>query len=192
MGPDPVAPKRTADLVITAPDPIGNRVRERLGCRSTLGVLTQLLARSRQEIILAAPFLHAEQGVIGAANLFDAVAAALQRGVRVDLFSSGDALGAVIASGLLATVPSRLRLYQPRANATDPRAIGSHAKVCICDGSLAYVGSANVTGPGLTANFEIGLLVEGEVAAQIRQVWAYMVEEGFFLQVYASPADSSH
>jgi phosphatidylserine/phosphatidylglycerophosphate/cardiolipin synthase-like enzyme len=183
---------RTVDLVITAPDPIGVRIREKVGCRSTLGVLTQLLAQSRREVILAAPFLRAEQGVIGGGSLFDAIAAALQRGVCVDVFSSGEGLQAVLTSGLLATSPSRLRLYQPSSNATDPHAIGSHAKVCICDGYLAYVGSANVTGPGLTTNLEMGLLVEGEVVAQIRQVWAYMVEEGFFLQVDGTDTCSNH
>jgi len=184
--------KQTVELVITAPDPIGVHIREKLGCRSTLGVLTQLLAQSRREVILATPFLRAEQGIIGGGSLFDAIAAALQRGVYVDVFSSGDGLQALLGSGLLAATLSHLRLYQPHVNAMDLHAIGSHAKVCICDGCLAYVGSANVTGPGLTTNLEIGILVEGEVAARLRQVWAYMVEEGFFIQVHAPGTHSDH
>jgi phosphatidylserine/phosphatidylglycerophosphate/cardiolipin synthase-like enzyme len=61
--------------------------------------------------------------------------------------------------------------------------LGSHAKFCVADGRRAYVGSANLTGPGLSEHLEIGLLVHGKVAKQIEELWLYSVEIGMFVKV---------
>jgi phosphatidylserine/phosphatidylglycerophosphate/cardiolipin synthase-like enzyme len=57
---------------------------------------------------------------------------------------------------------SKLTLFRPAANVIDEERLGSHAKFCVADGESAYVGSANLTGPGLAGQLEMGLLVHGE------------------------------
>jgi len=47
----------------------------------------------------------------------------------------------------------------------------------------AYVGSANLTGPGLSDHLELGLLVHGQVAKQIEEMWQYSIEIGLFVEV---------
>jgi len=51
------------------------------------------------------------------------------------------------------------------------------------DGLSAYVGSANLTAPGLGRHLEMGLLVQGEVARQIEDFWIYALEIELFIPV---------
>jgi phosphatidylserine/phosphatidylglycerophosphate/cardiolipin synthase-like enzyme len=74
-----------------------------------------------------------------------------------------------------------MRLFQPSAELGGEHTLGSHAKFCVADGESAYVGSANLTGAGLSGQLELGLLVHGEVARQIEQFWDYAVENGLFV-----------
>ncbi|MCG9129342.1 hypothetical protein JT359_17275 [Candidatus Poribacteria bacterium] len=61
--------------------------------------------------------------------------------------------------------------------------MGSHAKFCIADETSAYVGSANLTGPGLNENLEMGFLVNGKYAKQVSDFWNFMVEKRFWILV---------
>lgn len=45
-----------------------------------------------------------------------------------------------------------------------------HAKVILADDSLAYVGSANVTGWSLDYSMELGVVLDGQAAAEIAEV----------------------
>lgn len=73
--------------------------------------------------------------------------------------------------------------FNPKANMTDEQRLGSHAKFCVADGQWAYVGSTNLTGPGLSKHLEMGLLVQGNVARQIEDFWRYSVEIELFIPV---------
>ena len=68
-------------------------------------------------------------------------------------------------------------------NVENEHRLGSHAKICVCDGAHAYVGSANLTMPGLNENFEMGLLVHGEVARQILDLWKLLMERGLLVEL---------
>ena len=46
----------------------------------------------------------------------------------------------------------------------------------------AYVGSANLTMPGLNEHFEIGLLVHGEVARQIWGFWKLLMDRELLVE----------
>ena len=85
-------------------------------------------------------------------------------------------------SSLRAISCGRLRFFQPLAKFEDERRLGSHAKFFIADGEHAYLGSANLTGPGLSEHLEIGLLVHGELAHQVDRFWQYLLEIGFFIE----------
>lgn len=171
-----------AEFVITAPEPYGAELAYRARARSTLGVLTQLIAQAERQLVISAPYIQSREGV-DAGPLADALRAALQRGVNVDVVSTGGGLQAVDAEQLRRTARGQLRLFQPRANIEDEGRLGSHAKFCLADDWHAYIGSANLTSPGLSTNMEMGMLVHGELARQVSEFWGYLHEVGFFVEV---------
>ena len=170
------------EFVITAPAPYGAEMAYRARARTTLGVLTQLIAQAERYVVISAPFVHPGAGT-ETGPLTDALRAALQRGVSVDVVSTGGGLQAVNAEELRLIARGQLRLLQPRVNIEDEWRLGSHAKFCVADGWHAYIGSANLTGPGLATNLEMGVLVHGELAQQVSEFWHYLCEVGFFVEV---------
>lgn len=173
--------ENSVELVITAPPPFGAELAYRARCRMTLGALTELVAGATEYVVIAAPFLQPCEGVSGSGPLSTAVRAALQRGARVDIVSTGHSLRGLDLTALAGT--ERLQLFQPKANVQSEQLLGSHAKFCIADGQAAYVGSANLTGPGLASQLEMGLLVRGQIASAIANFWFYAVEIGLFVKV---------
>lgn len=168
------------ELVITPPEPFGIAYAERMGCRVTLGVLTQLLAQAQQRVIISAPYLQQGYGLSNG-PMAVALRAALLRGIDVDVLSTKRSLMTVDAGGLRQGARGKLQLFRPAANVMDEARLGSHAKFCISDGYSAYIGSANFTGPGLSKHLEIGLLVHGKVAKQLEELWFYSIEAGLFI-----------
>lgn len=170
------------ELVVTAPEPFGALLAYRTRCRTTIGVLTQLIAEAERHVIIAAPFMQLGYGLSSGA-LADASRSALQRGVDLDILSTGQSLQTIDRAHLAKDARGRLRFFQAAAHLTDDQQLGSHAKFCVADGELAYVGSANLTGRGLSGQVEMGVLIRGLVARQIEQFWDYAVERGLFLPV---------
>jgi len=178
----PAQSESSVQLVVTPPGIFGAAFAERFQVRMTLGALTQLLAEARQEIILSAPFLQYGYG-LSSGSLADATQAALRRGVNVDIMSTGRSLENIDRIWLTQQARGTLRLFRTAANMADEERLGSHAKFCVADGQRAYVGSANLTGPGLSEHLELGLLVHGQIAKQIEEMWHYSVEIGLFVKV---------
>jgi phosphatidylserine/phosphatidylglycerophosphate/cardiolipin synthase-like enzyme len=172
----------SVELVITAPESYIGPLAYQTRCRTTLGVLCQLFTQAKHHVIIAAPFIQFESGLTDSV-LADAMRSSLQRGVNVDVLSTGQSLQAIDWDRLVQGSSGKLRLFRPSANLVDENKLGSHAKVCIADGKSAYVGSANLTWPGLSGQLEIGLLVNGKVARQIEEFWDNLIEGGFFLSV---------
>lgn len=172
----------SVQLVITPPGIFGAAFAERFQFRMTLGVLTQLLVEARRLVIITAPFLQSGYGLSGG-SIASAAQAALKRGVNVNIMSTGRGLGNIDRAWLTQQARGTLRLFRPAANVEDEERLGSHAKFCVSDGQSAYIGSANLTGPGLSEHLEIGLLVRGQIAKQIEEMWRYSVEIGLFLEI---------
>lgn len=172
-------PNSRVQLVITAPDPYGAALAYRMKCRMTLGVLTQLLAEAQQYVIISAPFMQPGYG-LSSGTLAEALQAALQRGVNVDVVGTAQGLRTLNPFWLSQSVRGRLRLFQPMANLKNAQRLGSHAKFCVADGMAAYVGSANLTASGLGQQLEMGILVYGEIAQQIENFWLYALEVNLF------------
>jgi phosphatidylserine/phosphatidylglycerophosphate/cardiolipin synthase-like enzyme len=173
---------RLPELVITAPEPYAAAIAHFTRTRMTLGVLTQLIAGANRHVVIAAPFMQAGYG-LGSGPISDAVRSALQRGAMVDVVSTGRGLQSVDFSSLGAGAVGSLRLFRPEANLTNEEILGSHAKFCVADAASAYVGSANLTGPGLSKHLELGVLVHGATAKQIYDFWLYTVDLGLFIPV---------
>ena len=175
-------PSDSIELVITAPEPHGTLFAYQTRCRTTLGVLCQLLAQAYHRVVIVVPFIQPHHGLADGV-LGEALQSALRRGVIVDVVSTGKSLHILEQSSLPHGPSGNLRFFRPSTNITDDQRLGSHAKFCIADGQSAYVGSANLTGPGLSGQLELGLLVHGEIARQIEDFWTYLIEVGIFVPV---------
>jgi phosphatidylserine/phosphatidylglycerophosphate/cardiolipin synthase-like enzyme len=151
-------------------------------CRQTLGVLTELIATATDRLIISAPFLQPGAG-ISTGVLNAALKAALQRGVHVELVTTGQSLAGLDIAALRRTATGCLRVSQPTINVLDSRVLGSHAKFCVSDGVAAYIGSANLTGPGLGGHIELGVLVRGPLAGQVEEFWILCHQLGLFVEV---------
>ena len=170
----------SVEFVITIPEPFGAELAYKTRARTTLGVLTQLIAGARQKIILAAPFIQAERSLTEG-SLAEALQAALLRGVRLDIVSTGQSLQSLRQVKWLGLPHQNVRFFQAKANIEQEQRLGSHAKFCIADETSVYVGSANLTGPGLSEHLEMGFLVDGKYAKQIADFWNFLVDKGFWV-----------
>ena len=174
---------KIAEFVITAPEPYGAELAYRTRARLTLGTLTQLIAQTRHSLVISAPFIQPNSSFVNG-PLADALRGALQRRVNVDIVSTGSSLEALDTEALQHLAHGRLRFFRPRPNVEDEGQLGSHAKFCIADKQHAYIGSANLTTPGLVGNLEMGVLVHGELALQIAEFWEFLLQTGFFVEVH--------
>lgn len=168
------------ELVITAPEAYAAALALRSRARMTLGALTQMISQIERHVLLSVHFIQSGDAV--RAPIFCALQSALGKGVSIDVVSTRS--GLEVVRGRLSTqgTKGRLRFFQPQVNIDDERRIGSHAKTCVSDGEHAYVGSANLTIPGLNEHFEIGLLVHGEVARQVWDFWRLLMERGLLVE----------
>lgn len=174
-----------AQLVITAPMTHGVDLAEETQCRTTRGVLTQLFAQAEKKVVISAPFLQPGAGLAGG-SLKTSLDSALSRGVNVDVVSTRRGLKTLSdlpspASSKNYAEPGRLRLFRPEGEDAQKNRLGSHAKFCISDSKSAYIGSANLTAPGLEGNLEIGVMVRGDVAEQLQKFWTHALEIGLFV-----------
>ena len=130
------------------------------GLRRTTGeTMIGMASNAKDRIRLAAPYLDAS----GIGFLVDAIVAATNRGVTVELFdpqSWEPARGAILSlTDAIAKGGKPDMFHLVRVIAEAPFA---HLKVMVADGSVAYIGSANITAAGLTGrNLELGVLVSG-------------------------------
>ena len=168
------------EFVITVPEPFGAELAYKTRARTTLGVLTQLIAGARQKIVLAAPFNQAERSLIEG-PLAEALQAALLRGVRIDIVSTSQSLQSLRQVGWLGSPHQNVRFFQAKANIDQEQRLGLHAKFCIADETSVYVGSANLTGPGLSEHLEMGFLADGKHAKQIADFWNFLADQGFWV-----------
>lgn len=168
------------EVVVTAPEVLGAEFVSRLGVRTTLGVLTELLASAQSHVIIAAPFIQGAE-VLHTGPLGTALLAAFKRGVQVDVLSTGASLVGLALGHLRAVAGARFRTFQSRENVKDPRVLGSHAKFCLCDGQHVYVGSANITQMGISGHFELGVLLHGKAAQEIFGLIRALIEVGYFV-----------
>jgi phosphatidylserine/phosphatidylglycerophosphate/cardiolipin synthase-like enzyme len=176
---------RDLELVVTLPEAVGDQIANEFGLRTTLGVLVELLAGAKGHVIVGAPFIQGD-AALHAEPLASAFRSALERGVRVDIISTGASL-ANLRLGQLRRVAGRgLRTFQPRGNTEDARSLGSHAKFFLADGQAAYVGSANFTHMGIGGHLEIGVLLSGAPARQLWHVVTRLFDIGYLIEVSGS------
>ena len=160
-----VATAEPWDLVASLPGatplPVGLR-------RTTGETLIQLVTEATTTLRLAAPFIDRP----GISYLADALAAATSRGVRLEILlpprstHAGGALDELRTTISSDGNPDRLSVAALRDDAP-----WAHLKALTADSRAAYIGSANVTGAGLSGpNLELGILVRGPTVVVIERV----------------------
>lgn len=168
------------ELVATLPQGVAIAFTSRLGIRTTLGVLTELLAGAQHHVVISAPFIQGAEA-LHVGPIGNALVAALERGVRVDLISTSASLANIDLQRLRELSSSGFRALRPKRNVDDQRFIGSHAKFCLSDDARAYVGSANITQPGINANLELGVLLHRDPARRLAKFVRKLIQSGYFV-----------
>jgi len=148
--------------------------------RTILGALTQMVAQTQQELVVAAPYIRGnifEQGILQIA-LQSAVE---KRQVELSIITTGESRDGFSDILWITSNRSRVKFFRPKQNIDIEQHLGSHAKFCIADGETAYIGSANLTFLGLHQHLEMGVLLHGELAKQVSDFWRLLVTNGFFV-----------
>lgn len=72
----------------------------------------------------------------------------------------------------------RVRDLFERDSETGRQAFATHAKVAIADEDFCYIGSANLTETSLSTNFEMGVLIRGEIVGDVTRIFDRMFAGG--------------
>lgn len=169
-------------IVITSPGPGAIHLAHNVRARTTLGVLTTLIAQSKTHLVIASPFVQANEA-LSKEPLAGALREALKRGVGVEIASTRQGLDNLDRSTLIDTATNYVTFFRVAEEYPESSSIGFHAKFCVADGRSAYVGSANLTRPGIEQHFEMGVLVFDESAAQVLSIWRHLIRQSFFEEV---------
>lgn len=146
--------------------------------RSTMSVLLDMIDRAQQEIVIVGYMITA-----AAAIIFEHLAAAQKRGVQVILI--GDRLEEKL-DVLRSCWPSDQRVpafYSRAETPADPRS-ALHAKLVVVDQRSMLVSSANLTYHGLAGNIEIGIEIEGQIAAEVVALLNKLIAENICIRIY--------
>jgi len=168
-------------LVVTPPGPFGATLIQRMGARTTYGVLLEIVTQADSSLFISTPFIFITPDT-ATGPLAMALNHAAARSVRIDIVSTSESI-----ERLKVALPSLVShhgvsLLRPRAETTDSM-LGSHAKLFIADEEYGYIGSANLTDPGLMNNLEMGVVVRGDVARAASNFWKELERLGFLERV---------
>src|SRR5690606_28978459 len=126
-----------AEITVTLPEELPRDLLVRTSMRTTIGVLVELIVESRNHLILAAPFLQLAS-TVSRGPLGEALGNAAKRGVLIDVVSTSGSIPDLDTGRLSSRrLPNSVRIAQPRPNLLDSGVIGSHAKMCLVDGTAA-------------------------------------------------------
>lgn len=176
-------PKYSTELVITAPQDEQTQLAYEVGARTTLGVLTTLIAQASIKLTILSPFVQPNEA-LDKEPLLSAFKSALSKEIRIEIASTNNGLEALFKSKIVKENVQKIRFYQATANYENENVLGSHAKIYLADGNKAYIGSANLTRPGLSQHLEMGILATGHLAEQVASTWKYLLINGYFIEVF--------
>jgi len=168
------------ELVLTIPQSLGPEIAYLAHARTTLGALTQMVAQAQHELVMAAPYINGsifDEGILQNALQY----AVEKRQVQLSIVSTGESLDRFMNITWIEANRPRVHFFRPKTNVELQQYLGSHAKFCIADKQIAYIGSANLTYLGLHQHLEMGVLLQGELAKQVSDFWRLLVLNEFFL-----------
>ncbi|MFZ5898178.1 MAG: phospholipase D-like domain-containing protein [Bacillota bacterium] len=146
--------------------------------------IIEVINRAKQELLIVSPFMQ-EQGM---RHLTAALVQALHRGVRVTIIThDADDLASEqsVAVEEIRREAERLGRWVALYTVAMPKGSLLHAKVVVADREKAVVGSANLTGPGLEANLEVGVVLGPTQARQVSRIVGQLVEVSLVRKVFS-------
>lgn len=168
------------ELVLTVPQSLGSEMAYLAHARTTLGALTQMVAQTQQELVMAAPYIKGD--IFGQGILQNALRHAVEkRRIQLSIVTTGESLDSFTNIAWITANQARVRFFRPKINVDVEQHLGSHAKFCIADGQTAYIGSANLTFLGLHQHLEMGVLLHDELAKQVSDFWRLLMLNEFFV-----------
>jgi len=131
--------------------------------RSIDVVIQELIQEARNELHVTAYLL-----TTGASHIIERLEEAAKRGVRITFLVNR-------LEKQHPLVRKKLKILDRHPNVDvvsfiDPRGGHLHAKVVVMDRTKAVIGSANLSWGGMVTNYEIGVLLQGEVAWKIAEL----------------------
>jgi hypothetical protein len=142
-----------------------------------------LVEAAYTSVVLVSPFMEAK----GVGRLLDALLKALKRGVHVLIVTHGASDLSSYASSAIEELRREAKGLEGHLEVLSARgelAVLLHSKLIVCDTSRAVVGSANLTGKGLTGNLEAGVILGPEHASEILKVVAALQHSGLVTQAF--------
>ena len=145
----------------------------------------QLTGTARRRLVLISPYLE-ETGI---GHLQISLLDALARGV--ELVVVGHELRNLASMGAAALedlrressgLDGRLVVYTGRNDVN----VLLHSKAVIADQAQLLVGSANLTGKGLSTNLEAGALLGAQAALEAERVLAALIEQNFVHEIFSN------
>ena len=134
------------------------------GIRSFEPVIEEMITSAEKEIQIVSFVLTRS-----ALGLLDLLESALERGVKVTLIlDAGESKGGDIRSRLASLEGNHEKARVLKFS--DPGGARLHAKIFVTDRNRAIIGSANLSWGGMVGNYEIGLLMEGDLAWKVSQL----------------------
>lgn len=168
-------------LVLTYPGLDGGVLAAQLDARTTHGTLIELVATANRSLLIASPYLFLARG-LEKGVFVNALEAAIERGVTVDLITSRESARQLGAPFALLAARRAITVLLPAPNA-GVSALAYHAKVIVADENAAYVGSANLTTPGIQEQVELGVRLQGKIVDRISRFYRYMIEIGYLVHL---------
>lgn len=169
------------ELVLTVPQSLGPEMAYLAHARTTLGALTQMVAQTQHELVMAAPYI--KEDIFGQGILQNALQHAVEeRNVQLSIVTTGESLDSFVHVSWIKANRAKVHFFRPKTNMDVEQYLGSHAKFCIADGQTAYVGSANLTFLGLHQHLEMGVLLHGELAKQVADFWKLLIVNEFLVK----------
>jgi phosphatidylserine/phosphatidylglycerophosphate/cardiolipin synthase-like enzyme len=144
--------------------------------------LRDLMAGAQSRLVILMPYLSRR----GVESVRSAIAASAQRGAAIKVVCDptldefvADAMVALMEGAEGALIRGRSRVLRPRCET-----VGfAHAKLVLADGARGYLGSANLSQRGLSVNFELGIALARQEAADFEALIEAMESRGDLVQV---------
>ena len=168
--------EKEVEFVITVPEDISTEICIKTNARQTVSVLIEIFVKAKTYVVISSPFL--QDFAIVNKNLETAILAAISRGVQLRIISTENSLDDLD----LKRFGRGIKVYQPVDNVEDSKVLGSHAKFCLADGAIVYLGSANITQPGLGKHIEMGVFAGKGLASKVEKLWDYLSLHGFLIE----------
>lgn len=148
------------------------------------GALKALIESASSSLTLVSPYMEAK----GVGLLEEAIVSGLFRGVNAVLLThEADDLGSMNSAALrslrtaAAGLPGRLTVYT-----TSSLGVLAHMKAVVADGARVLVGSANLTGKGLSTNVELGVHLGRQEAQEVERVVNHLVRSAVSKHVFST------